>query len=139
MRLGGIVLLALVLIQLVPAGRSNPPVTGALEAPAEIEAILRRSCYDCHSNETRWPWYSRLAPVSWWLVHHVEEGREHLNFSEWSGAEPRILRHRFEEIDEQIAQAEMPLSSYLILHWSARLSDDERDTLRRWARDAGRR
>jgi len=72
-----------VALQFVPVDTSNPPATVDIEAPADVKEILQRSCYDCHSNETRWPWYFRIAPFSWLAAHDVEEGREHLNFSEW--------------------------------------------------------
>lgn len=134
----GVALIGLATLQLLPHGRSNPPVVGDLGAPAEIDAILRQSCYDCHSNETRWPWYARVAPVSWWLVSHVDEGRRELNFSEWSSLEPRARRARLKDIEQQVALGEMPLGSYVILHPGARLSDAERDALRRWTRTAGR-
>jgi hypothetical protein len=75
-------LLALgILIQLIPIRRDNPPATGSVAAPPEVMSILRRSCYDCHSNETIWPWYSRVAPVSWLVARDVHEGRRHVNFS----------------------------------------------------------
>ena len=82
---GAAVLAALVLlsIQFVPIARTNPPIEADLAAPAEIKDILRRACYDCHSHETKWPWYSRVAPLSWWVAAHVEKGRADLNFSHW--------------------------------------------------------
>ncbi len=80
-----LVFAGLALIQFVAVDRSNPPVTGEVEASSQVMEVLRSSCYDCHSNETRWPWYSRVAPVSWRIAQHVEKGREHINFSEWQG------------------------------------------------------
>jgi hypothetical protein len=74
---------ALGLAQLVPLDRSNPPVSAEVPATPEVRAILKRSCYDCHSNETRWPWYAYAAPMSWLLVYDVHEAREHMNFSTW--------------------------------------------------------
>ena len=74
------VVAGLILIQFAPVDRSNPSVTGEVSAPDPIMAVLRNSCYDCHSNETRWPWYSRVAPLSWRIAQHVREGRGHLNF-----------------------------------------------------------
>ncbi len=75
------VVFVLALAQLVPLDRTNPPVDGEAPASGEVREVLRRSCYDCHSHETRWPWYAHVAPVSWWVVHDVHEAREHLNFS----------------------------------------------------------
>ncbi len=89
---------AVVLIagQFVPAKRTNPPVQGVLVAPPEIEATLRRACYDCHSNETRWPWYSRVAPLSWFIVRDVEVGRKEINFSEWGSYYAATRRRKLE-------------------------------------------
>src|SRR5688572_19601769 len=78
------ILLLLVAIQFVPVDRVNPPVEAEVPALANVRAILRRACYDCHSNETVWPWYSQVAPVSWLVVRDVREGREELNFSTWN-------------------------------------------------------
>ena len=125
---------AFLLLQLKQPTRTNPPVESEINAPAEIAAILERSCYDCHSHETDWPWYAYVSPVSWWVVEHVEHARGDLNFSQWPLLDFEELEHNFREIDEQIAKGEMPLKSYLILHPGARLSDEEKDALRRWAR-----
>ncbi len=127
-------LLALfLLLQLKQPDRSNPPVESAINAPAEIAAILERSCYACHSYETDWPWYAYVAPVSWWVVDHVNHGRGDLNFSQWPVLDFEALEYAFRDIDRQIATGEMPLKSYLIMHRDARLSDQDKAALRRWA------
>src|SRR6478672_7737844 len=74
--------------QIVPVTRVNPPVEGDLTAPADVKAVLRRACYDCHSNETVWPWYSHVAPVSWLVADDVNKGRRHWNFSTWNHLTP---------------------------------------------------
>jgi hypothetical protein len=131
-------ILALVLIlQAVPVERTNPPVGRGPLLPPDVEAILRRSCYDCHSNETAWPWYSYLAPVSWIVTDHVNEGREHLNFSTWNEYEIDDIEHMLEEMAEEVEDGTMPLPSYVRLHRDARLSDSERETLIRWAAGGG--
>jgi hypothetical protein len=132
---GLLLLLAFVAIQFVPTDLTNPPVDTALalQAPPEVDAILRRSCYDCHSHETQWPWYSRVAPVSWLLARDVQEGREHLNFSEWNGYNQSRREHKAEEMVELTAAGEMPLWFYVPLHPSAKLSPADLDTLARWA------
>lgn len=123
----------LVLIQFVPVDRTNPPVEGEVPAPPEVRQVLQRACYDCHSNETNWPWYSRVAPVSWLVVRDVRQGREHLNFSTWNRLPTReqveALRESWEEVDE----GEMPLWFYLPPHPEARLSARDRELLRNWA------
>jgi hypothetical protein len=133
-RAGIVTIAALAVCQLYRAERTNPPVVQEIEAPAEVAEILRRSCYDCHSYRTRWPWYSAVAPVSWWLADHVEHGREHLNFSSWPAADADERAHALEEIEEQVKTEEMPLSSYLLLHPGARLSEADRARLVDWAR-----
>jgi len=122
------------LLQFKQARRSNPPVESEINAPAEVAAILQRACYDCHSHETDWPWYAYVSPVSWWVVDHVEDGRGDLNFSQWPLLDFEELEHNFRDIDEQIAKGEMPLPKYLILHPEARLSEEDKEVLREWAR-----
>lgn len=128
--LGGLLALA-ILIQLVPAHRSNPPVTREVRWDSDqTRDVARRACYDCHSNETAWPWYSYVAPVSWLLARDVNEGRSHLNFSEWD----RSLHDDPAEIVEVVEEGEMPLGKYVLLHPEARLSDAGRAALVRGLR-----
>jgi hypothetical protein len=124
-----------VAIQLVPIDRSLPPVESEIPAPPEVRAILERSCYDCHSYETAWPWYGYVAPVSWLLAYDVREGRKHLNFSAWGRYTPKKQAKRREEIPEEVDEGNMPLWYYLPLHPEARLDDVDREMLRRWALD----
>lgn len=132
---GAAVVTALFLgIQVVPTSRTNPPVTTEVPASPEVRAILRGACYDCHSNETRWPWYSRLAPVSWWMLDHVEEGRRDLNFSQWPILDFDAQAEAFRDIVAQLESDEMPLKSYRIAHGDARLSPEEKTALLDWAR-----
>jgi hypothetical protein len=116
-----ILVVGLLAIQLVPYGRdhTNPPVTG--EPPWDSAATRETAvaaCFDCHSNETRWPWYSNIAPISWRLQSHVDEGRAKLNFSEWGTGEQEA-----DEIVEVVRDGEMPPWDYLLMHPEARLSD----------------
>jgi len=135
LRLGLLALIAVfVALQLVPVERTNPPVGSDVDAPEEVEAILRRSCYDCHSHETRWPWYSYVAPVSWFVVNHVNDGRGDLNFSEWPTFDFEAQDLALSDVREQITKGEMPLPSYLILHPNARLSEDDKAALLDWAK-----
>ena len=120
-------------IQFIPVNRTNPPVTGEIKAPEEVMAILRRSCYDCHSNETKWPWYSSLAPASLLVARDVHDGRKHLNFSEWTDYNFKQKKHKQEECGEMVATGEMPLWFYLPLHSEATLSDEEIELLVTWS------
>lgn len=118
------------LVQLVPYGRdhTNPPVTNELVwTDAEAKELAERACYDCHSNETEWPWYSNVAPVSWLVQRDVVEGRQYLNFSEWGGG--RREGEEGEEMAEVILEGEMPPAVFLITHPEARLTDTEKQTL----------
>ena len=120
-------------IQLWPAGRTNPPTTAGLDAPPEVTAILRRACFDCHSNETRWPWYAYVAPVSWWMVHDVDEGRRELNFSEWGALPEKKRERRAAKMIDEIEEDEMPPASYRRMHGDARVAERELEVLRAWA------
>jgi len=122
----GVALLAVfTLIQLIPAGRSNPPLTREIRwTSGQARGLARDACYDCHSNETDWPWYAYVAPVSWWIVDHVNDGRRHLNFSEWDKPNEDA-----DEIISQVATGEMPFPDYLRLHPEARLSSEETQDL----------
>ena len=129
----GIGLIMLGLIQLVPTGVpfTNPPVVSEpnWDSP-QTKALAQRACFDCHSNETAWPWYTRIAPVSWLVAHDVSEGRSRLNFSTWGqpttgrgeGNNPR-------EIVRAVQNGSMPPAIYLPLHPSANLTDAERQQL----------
>jgi hypothetical protein len=126
----------LLLAQFVPVDRTSPPVTGVVDAPEEVMLTLRRSCWDCHSNETRWPWYGYLAPVSWRLSQHVTEGREHVNFTEWTGYDTEDLEEIYEDIADEVREEGMPLKDYLLAHRSAVLSKADRERLITWAETA---
>lgn len=119
----------LLAIQLVPYGRHhiNPPVAGepAWDAP-ETRALAKQACFDCHSNETEWPAYASLAPVSWLVQHDVDEGRAVLNFSEWTRAQKEA-----KEAVEEVLEREMPPAAYTLIHGHARLNAADRDRLAR--------
>jgi hypothetical protein len=100
--------------------------------PAEVVQILDAACYDCHSNQTRYPWYSQIAPVSWWLANHINEGREHLNFSTYGNYSAGDQAEVLEESAEMIIKGKMPLKSYTWTHADARLSDAQRKLLVDW-------
>ncbi len=129
----GLFALTFIGIQFVPVERTNPSVIADFDGDPGIEALLRRACYDCHSNETHWPWYSAVAPASWSIVEHVDHGREELNFSLW-GRMPRTQQdHKREECWEEVESGEMPHSGYVPLHPDARLSPEDLELLKAWA------
>lgn len=131
-RLLGSAIALILLAQLWPVERTNPVGSSDIQAPAEIKEILRAACYDCHSNETRWPWYGYVAPASWLLAHDVAEARDHFNLSEWDSVpvdERRgLLRKMWEEVDE----GGMPLPIYRLVHPEARLSEEQKQALKDW-------
>ena len=140
---GGAVLL---LIQLLPSGRSNPPVVPAqtiertLTVPPEVKTILDRSCKDCHSNETVWPWYAHVAPASWLLVMDVNHARDEMNFSEWSVENVDAQRDSLLEVCRKVKSGAMPLRSYRENHspGSSRACKRPRSAQNRGGKSSGR-
>ena len=122
----------LLLIQLVPVDKTNPPIEAEIPASEEVRTILKRSCYDCHSNETSWPWYSRVAPISWLVAYDVKEGRDELNFSTWNKYSASKQNKKLKEIWEEIDEGEMPLWVYLPAHPTAKLSANDKAILQNW-------
>lgn len=125
-------------IQFVRPDQVNPAIVHAetLEAttqmPENVEQILRRSCSDCHTNATVYPWYSKISPFNWFLAQHIDDGRNQLNFSVWNSYETSRKRRKLDEICEQITVGEMPLPSYLWIHRNAKLSEEDIKTLCDW-------
>lgn len=120
-------------IQFVPVDRSNPPAETEVLAPPAVRTILQRSCYDCHSNRTEWPWYSRIAPISWLVTADVTEARGKLNFSTWNRYSHDTQRWLRQEAWEEINSGNMPPLLYRMAHRSATLSEQDRATLQHWA------
>jgi len=114
-------------------------ITHVVPVPDSIMAILRKSCYDCHSNHTDYPWYNNISPVSWWLANHVKSGKRALNFTEFSTYTYRRKAHRLDDIAETVEKHEMPLSSYLWIHTDAELNDAQRQALISWSKAASQR
>jgi hypothetical protein len=124
---------AFIAIQIVPVNRSNPAVQGDFRGSPEVVSVLRRACYDCHSNETVWPWYSRVAPVSWVIAHDVNEGRAALNFSTWNQLSAEKQAEAMKESWEEVAEGKMPTWYYVAPHPEARLSANDQSVLRAWS------
>lgn len=127
-------ILLLVLMQLIGTEQTNPSIDpdAELKAPETVAVLLKKSCYDCHSNETEWPEYSAVAPVSFFVASHVEEGRKALNFSDWKNIPKEIKIRRLQRSIQTLRNGMMPLSSYLWIHDEAKLSSDERQLLAEW-------
>jgi hypothetical protein len=130
-----IILLALfAAIQIVPVTRTNPPVETMVPASPEMHAVLRRSCMDCHSNETVWPWYAYVAPASWLVTHDVNSAREHMNFSTWNRLGPKERAERGQDIWQEVARGTMPLGVYTPLHPEAVLSEADKRLIEAWTK-----
>jgi len=134
-----IVLVVLFLgIQLMRPARSNPPVdeSQTIEARTQmtpqVKAIFERSCNDCHSNKTVWPWYTNVAPISWWIVGHINEARQLMNLSEWGKLDRDRQDRKLRQICDEVTDGGMPLPSYLPMHPKAKLSEQDKKTLCDW-------
>lgn len=101
--------------------------------PDDVKQILAVACDDCHSNNTRYPWYNNFQPIAWWLADHVKDGKRHLNFSELAGRRTALQYHKMEEVVEMVDEGEMPLKSYTLTHGDAKLSTDQRKKIIAWA------
>ena len=140
--LAGIALV--VVAQFIPVTGVNPPVDPTqtiftrMTVPAEVAGVLTRACQDCHSNQTVWPWYSRIAPVSWLVINDVDEGRRELNFSEWGRYNERRQDRKLKEICEQVERGKMPMPIYTVMHPQAKLTASDRKALCDWS-GAGRK
>ena len=132
----------LVCIQFIRPARTNPAtdashtLAATMTVPAAAQGVLERSCRDCHSNDTRWPWYSNVAPMSWILIDHVNSGRRHFNYSEWGTYPPDKARKVLHDICEETKQGSMPVGSYTLVHRDARLSEADVQTLCAWTQSA---
>jgi hypothetical protein len=131
---GIVVVVALIAIQFIPVETTNPPVESDIPTSPAVKAVLRRACYDCHSNETVWPWYSRAAPISWLLARDVQEGRAELNFSTWNQYSTQQQVKKLKESWKEVSEGEMPPWFYLPVHRDARLSAEDQTLLEQWAR-----
>jgi len=133
--------LAIVVIQFIPVDRSVPDADPnndflvVVKAPESIQTLMTDACYDCHSYQSKYPWYAYVAPVSMWIQEHIKDGRKHLNFSEWANYDDERREHKLEELVEEVGEGHMPLNSYLKVHPEARMSDVQRKELVGWFED----
>jgi len=136
-------LLVLVVMQFIRSDKNQEgnydsvqPFLNETKPIASVEGILKETCFDCHSNQTKYPWYAEIAPVSYWLADHIKDGKKHLNFSEWSTYSVKRKDHKLEEIIEMVEDKEMPLDSYTWTHKEARLTDDQIKAIITWVQTA---
>ncbi len=133
-----VALVVLLGLQFVRPAKTNPAVDQSktigsqLQVTPQVAAILDRSCQDCHGNATRWPWYSNVAPMSWTVIDHVNEGRRRMNLSEWGNYDKRQADKKLEQMCEQVKDGEMPIQSYTWIHRNAKLSAEDVKTICDW-------
>lgn len=136
--IAGILLVALVLIQFIPVDYNQSdtvPQTDFMlvhKVPEAIQKKIQVSCYDCHSNNTQYPWYNRVQPVAWFLEDHIKEGKAELNFNEWDSLSSRRKTSKLRSIIKQIESGEMPLDSYTLIHRDAKFSKEETEEIINW-------
>ncbi len=137
-KMGIFLLILLIVIQFFTIDKTTKPtdvskdIIALTSANPEITTILKTSCYDCHSNQPVYPWYTNIAPLSWWIKHHINEGSQHLNFSEWGTYSKKRKNHKLDECAEMLIENEMPLTSYTIIHKEAKLTFDQKNLLLNW-------
>jgi len=134
-----VVIIVLVLIQFfkpeknISAQKSAADISTVYQTSNEVSVILDKACNDCHSNNTKYPWYFNIQPVAWWLDNHIREGKEELNFSEFANYSVARQYHKLEEFKKQVEKKEMPIDSYTWIHTDAKLTDAEIKTLTNWS------
>ena len=134
-----VLLVLLIIIQFIHPSRNiskgEQPnnISRAFNVPTEVRTVLDKACMDCHSNNTRYRWYFKIQPLDWWLTHHINEGKQELNFDEYANKPLRYQYHKMESTVDQIKKDEMPLNSYLWVHKDAVLTDSEKNVLISWA------
>lgn len=125
-------------IQLIRIDKTNPAYNEAedfltlTQAPADIAALVKTACYDCHSHQSAYPWYTNIAPVSWLIANHIKEGRQHLNFSTWASYPAEKAAHKLEECAEEVGENKMPMTSYVVMHSEAKMTDAQKEKLVAW-------
>ena len=131
------ILVVIILIQFIRPEKNNSTIetndiTTVMEVPNEVKEIIKTSCADCHSNTTIYPWYNDIAPVSWFLAQHVNEGKEHLNFSEWTAYNKNQRSHILKNLKKELKKHGMPLESYLWIHKDAKMTEAQYETMLNW-------
>lgn len=128
-----------VVIQFIPSGRpENNPVTGKdigshSDIPEDVQGLLKNACFDCHSQTTRFPWYSYVAPVSWLIAKDINRGRQHLDFSYWTDLSLKDRIKMLDDISEEVGEKEMPMKIYVLMHPPSKLTEEQRDLIVQWA------
>jgi hypothetical protein len=137
-----IITILFVLLQFFSINKNEGEITASthiskvLPSSIEVETILTTSCYDCHSNKTNYPWYSNIQPLGWWIQHHVDEGKDEVNFSDFTSYKLKKQIHKLEEVVQMIEEDEMPLCTYSIIHHETKLNTLQKKLLINWAKQS---
>lgn len=126
------IIIVFIAIQFINVEKTNPSITAEIPFPPELKTVMQKSCFDCHSNETSWPWYSNVAPVSWLVSRDVIEGRKELNFSEWNKYTDKKRTKKIKEIWKEVDEGHMPMPIYTFIHRDAILTYDDKELIRTW-------
>jgi hypothetical protein len=137
-------LVVLVLIQFIRPAKNSAPGLSANDIsltyasmPKDVHALLVKKCYDCHSHSTQYPWYASVQPMAWWLNSHIEEGKEHLNFSEFKNYDQDKAAEKLEEVSEAVTEGWMPLDSYTMIHKEAKITPQDAELINSWINSLG--
>ncbi len=143
-KIGIILLIALIILQFIRPTRNlseqiitENDISKKYAIAEPVHQIFVKKCYDCHSNNTRYPWYTNVQPIGLWMQHHVNEAKEELNFSEFNTYSEKRSNHKLEEISDAINEGWMPLDSYLLIHKDAKVSAEDRDAINAWIKTLG--
>ncbi len=134
-----ILLIVLVGIQFIPTKRNQnqqvlkSDISKSFTLPTEIQTIFKNSCYDCHSNNTNYPWYNKVQPISWLLENHIKKGKKELNFSEFGSYSKRKQKNKLKSIKSQVIDDEMPMFTYTLIHKNAKLTESDKKLIKNWA------
>jgi hypothetical protein len=140
--LGGLLMLGVVMQLLQPTknvseGISENDISKVYAIPVEVQNVLTQKCYDCHSNNTRYPWYIHIQPIGWWMASHIKDAKDELNFSEFKTYNEKRSSHKLEELMEVVTEGTMPLKSYVWLHSDAKVTAEEKKAITAWVKSLG--
>lgn len=138
----GLLMLVVVMQLLQPTrniseGVSENDISKVYAVPADIQKVFEQKCYDCHSNNTRYPWYIHIQPIGWWMASHIKDAKDHLNFSEFKTYDEEKVADKLEEVSEEITEGNMPLKSYVWLHADAKVTPEETKAINDWIQSLG--
>jgi hypothetical protein len=137
-KIGLLLLILLVVMQFIQPkknrseGLGENDISKVYAIPADLHQTLIRKCYDCHSNNTKYPWYFNIQPIGWWLAAHVHEGKEHLNFSEFRKYEAVRVAHKLEDLEEVVDEKSMPLKAYTVFHENTEITRADEEAIKQW-------